>query len=366
MFLNVWRHLVSWRTRKQSITTPSEISEAAPPFPLEKLDLKNPQSFLVALKHYPHAPSVRAGIGRFVKNNLHEKLDGYIEDLLCKFALPEVIRIETVSLGDADYQNDKMNFADNDDTHLNVMKMTTFDILIKQLQLLPTIRSARLSLDGEPLLNKNHALMCKRMKLETAIPKIKFVTNGMLFNQSWCNQIAQTNIHSIWVSIDGCSPEEHNKLQLGTDYEIIKNNISMLKNALIEAGSSTQLQIINTQIQPATVTSDNEKTSIPYFLKTDFPEYNISSNYKRDDFYNVKNTNKYKTCDHPFSDLVIRKNGDITFCSNAVSEKMGNIHHDTVLDIYQSPDYISMRLAMLHKDIKGVPDICKRCKNFND
>lgn len=364
------------------IEKPVKIRPPAPPKPLKKLDLKSKDGFLVALEHYSEDMSVRAKIGRFV--GMHNESGGLevsdaIKEKLCTLALPEMVRIETVSACNLRCQHCTTGVA-YDSTDRRIMKMETFNILVEQLKQIPTIRTATLYLGGEPLLNKNHALMCKRIKEETTIQKTKFVTNGMLLTQAWCDKIADANVDSISISLDGLSPEEHNSIRVRSDYETIKKNIYMLKNTLESKGCATKLQIGNTQINTvkgASCMASKRAAVVPDFLLKDFPGYDIGSGFAMIwpgmtaeqtgiKGLTVQHTKPWSTCDHPFYDLAVRPNGDIILCCYDISGKqvMGNIHQDNILDIYQAPGYVELRRKMLDRDREAVPDICKRCWNF--
>ena len=284
-----------------------------------------------------------------------------------------MIRIETASACNLRCQHCTTGVAYGS-TDRRVMRMETFDRVIDQINRVPTIKRAVLYLGGEPLLNKNHALMCKRIKQETNIRRTKFVTNGMLIDEEWCDKLADADVDSISISIDGLSPAEHNVLRTRSDFETIRKNVWLLKNRFEQKGCQTKIQLGNTQIKR---TNDPKRAIVPDFLAKEFPGFDIGSGYAMVwpgmeaedtglDGLTVEHKSARNFCDHPFFDLAIRANGDIILCCYDISGKhvMGNVMKDEILDVYQSEAYVDLRRAMTKGDKAGVPEICRKCSNF--
>lgn len=347
--------------------------------PAKARNLKEPRDFLAALEETPNDIAVRGKIGRFIDKHLDE-FDSEAKPLygkLAKLALPDTIRIETASACNLRCIHCTTGTA-YDSTDRRVMKTETFDLLIEQIKKIPTLRTAVLYLGGEPLLNKSHATFCRRIKQETHVQKTKFVTNGELLTEEWCEKLAEADLTSISISIDGLSPEEHNALRLRSNYETIRRNIWMLHDHFQKRGVRTKIQIGNTQVldgdhrwYPGVV------APVPEFLAEEFPDFDIGSCYAMvwpgmtdneigPGLVVENNAHPRKYCDHPFYDLAVRANGDIVLCCYDISGKhvMGNVHRDDILELYQSPEYVAVRESMLNRDAAAAPKICQNCANF--
>ena len=337
--------------------------------------LADPEQFVKAFRDNPDDPEVRASIGRALGPGRLSASDaiGDIEEALARKALPTHIRIETASACNLRCQHCTTGVAYKS-TDRRVMSMDTFERVLDQVRTLPTLRTAIMYLGGEPLLNKHHATMCRRVKAETQIGTVKFVTNAMLLTEKWCDEIAAANVDGIHISIDGRSPEENDRIRVGACYERIRDNIRMLERRLREAGCRTRIMIANTVFRHP---DDLMRPTVPDFLVRDFPGFKIGSGYAMvwpgmtaqdttlDDL-RVYQEKPKRFCDHPFYDLAVRANGDVILCCYDISGRhvMGNVMKDELLELYQSEPYVQIRRAMLRHDEAAIPEVCRRCVNF--
>jgi sulfatase maturation enzyme AslB (radical SAM superfamily) len=338
-------------------------------------DLNDPEQFLKAFREQPDDPEVRAHIGHALGRGRLSESDalGDVEEALLRNALPTHIRIETASVCNLRCQHCTTGVAYKS-TDRRVMSMELFERVLAQVRTLPTLRTAIMYLGGEPLLNKHHATMCRRVKAETQIRTVKFVTNAMLLTDKWCDEIAAANVDGIHVSIDGRSPEENDRIRVGAKYETVRDNLKRLIERLREKGCSTRIMIGNTVFrQPG----DLMQPTTPEFITRDFPGFKIQSGYAMvwpgmtaeetglEDLQ-VYQEKPRQFCDHPFYDIAIRANGDVILCCYDISGRhvMGNVMDQDLLALYQSEPYVEVRRAMLRHDASAVPPVCQRCVNF--
>ena len=360
------------RLERQGI--PAARLEALSARMVEAAALDDPARFVAALRSTPDDPAVRSRIGRFLARGGAEAVDtGDLERALTMLPLPTHIRIETASVCNLRCQHCTTGVAYKS-TDRRVMSMDTFERVLDQVRTLPTLRTAIMYLGGEPLLNKHHATMCRRVKAETQIGTVKFVTNATLLTEKWCDEIAAANVDGIHISVDGRSPEENDRIRVGASYEKVRANIHMLADRLRQAGCRTRIMIGNTVFRRP---DDLIRPEAPAFLPRDFPGFKISSGYAMvwpgmtaeetslEDLH-VYQEKPRRFCDHPFYDIAIRANGDVIMCCYDISGRhvMGNVMKDDLLPLYQSEAYVQIRRAMLHHDGAAVPEICQRCVNF--
>jgi len=337
-------------------------------------DLSDPVEFVRALRARPEDPAVRSRIGRFLeRGGVDSPEAGSLEEALTRLPLPTHVRIETASACNLRCQHCTTGVAYKS-TDRRVMSLDTFERVLAQVRTLPTIRTAIMYLGGEPLLNKHHATMCRRVKQETQVTTVKFVTNAMLLTQKWCDDIAAANVDGIHVSIDGRSPEENDRIRAGASYETIRNNLRMLQRTLRAAGCRTRIVIANTVFRRP---DDLAQPSVAEFIVRDFPGIKVRSGYAMvwpgmtaeqttlDDLH-VYQEKPRRFCDHPFYDLAIRANGDIVLCCYDISGRhvMGNVMRDELVELYRSDRYAAVRRAMLRRDGGAVPEVCQRCVVF--
>jgi sulfatase maturation enzyme AslB (radical SAM superfamily) len=340
----------------------------------EQLDLSDPAQFANALRERPSEPTVRSRIGSYLGSGGVDSPEAHtLEDALVGLPLPTHIRIETASVCNLRCQHCTTGVAYKS-TDRRVMSLETFERVLGQVRTLPTIRTAIMYLGGEPLLNKHHATMCRRVKDETQVTTVKFVTNAMLLTQKWCDEIAAANVDGIHVSIDGRSPEENDRIRVGASYDVIRDNLRMLERTLRAAGSRTKIVIANTVFRRP---DDLMQPSVPEFIARDFPGFRVRPGYAMvwpgmtaaettlDDLQ-VYQEKPRRFCDHPFYDLAIRANGDVVLCCYDISGRhvMGNVMRDELVGLYQSDRYIDVRRAMLRRDGAAVPEVCQHCVVF--
>lgn len=335
-------------------------------------DLNEPAKFAEALRVTPDDPLVRSRIRNFAHLAADRQEFRELEDAFATLPLPTHIRIETASVCNLRCQHCTTGVAYKS-TDRRVMSLPMFERVLQQLRTLPTIRTAIMYLGGEPLLNKHHATMCRRVKEESQVRTVKFVTNAMLLTQKWCDEIAAAGVESIHVSIDGRSPEENDQIRVGASYGVIRDNLRMLHRTLQEAGVRTRIVIGNAVFRRP---DDLMQSSVPEFITRDFPGFKVRSGYAmvwpgmsaEDTTLDIAvyQDKPPLFCDHPFYDLGIRANGDVVLCCYDISGKhvMGNVMTDELLELYQSEPYVAIRRAMLHHDGAAVPAICQRCVNF--
>jgi radical SAM protein with 4Fe4S-binding SPASM domain len=338
-------------------------------------DAHDPEAFVAALRTRPDDPAVRSQIGSFLGTGggLADAALAEHEDALARLALPTHIRIETASVCNLRCQHCTTGVAYKS-TDRRVMSMATFERVLDQVRTLPTIRTAIMYLGGEPLLNKHHATMCRRVKAETQVTTVKFVTNAMLLNDKWCDEIAAADVDRIHISVDGRSPEENDRIRAGASYETIRDNVHRLVARLRAAGSRTRVVIGNTVFRRP---DDLIQPTVPEFLVRDFPGLRVTSGYAMvwpgmtaadtslDDVA-VYQKKPRRFCDHPFYDLAVRANGDVILCCYDISGQhvMGNVMEHDLRALYESEAYVQVRRAMLHHDESAIPPVCRRCVNF--
>ncbi|NIM04060.1 MAG: radical SAM protein [Armatimonadetes bacterium] len=70
---------------------------------------------------------------------------------------------------------------------------------------------------GEPLLHPNFFAICKSLRARGVSVKIE--TNGVFVDETMADRIAELGLRSVQLSVDGATPETHEKLRLRGDWE---------------------------------------------------------------------------------------------------------------------------------------------------
>ncbi|MFZ5775068.1 MAG: tetratricopeptide repeat protein [Thermodesulfobacteriota bacterium] len=256
-------------------------------------------------------------------------------------------------------------------TNRTVMTPELFDTLIQQMRGIRNIIDCVLYLGGEPLLNRNLAQMCRRVKEETSVTTTSFNTNAMLVTEEICRQLQGARVNRIQISVDGRSPDENDQIRQGSCYATVAKNIRLLKESL----PTTQICIANTVIKRR---DDPDVPEAPEFLRHDFPDLPIDTTYAmrwpglsdRTMLGRHMQTSKLPAkgyCNKPFTEMVVRANGDITLCCYDIlgEHVMGNIMRDNLLDVWKSSAYQELRAAILENQPESLPAVCRNCAIYS-
>jgi MoaA/NifB/PqqE/SkfB family radical SAM enzyme len=103
------------------------------------------------------------------------------------------------------------------------MTAGTFNLLIKSLEALPFRPDVFFGGFGEPLLLPNIAEMVARAK--AVVGKVELITNGMLLTEQCSRELIEAGLDTLWVSLDGATPESYADVRLGAALPQILENI---------------------------------------------------------------------------------------------------------------------------------------------
>lgn len=255
-------------------------------------------------------------------------------------------------------------------TERRLLKPEMFERILRNLKGIEGLVSGVMYLGGEPLMNPQLESMIRRLRDETSIDQIHFVTNAMLATEERCRALAECGVEKIYVSIDGRSPEENDAIRRGSHYPTVRRNLALMRRYLEPAG--VKLIISNNILRRP---GDPPAATVPAFLVQDFPGLPIATNYaykwpgwtqtgeEAALVVEVDPGRRRGFCGAPFTETVIRPNGDVTLCCYDISgiEVMGNLGRDTLEDIWNGERYRALRLAMMAGDEAALPGVCRTC-----
>lgn len=264
-----------------------------------------------------------------------------------KLAMPQVIRIEPSGLCNFRCCHCPVGLGLNKTA--GIMSRETFDKIYERIKHLH-IRVAVLYHGGEPLLNKNIFYFIEKMAKISG--RMKMVSNGSLLTDEAIEKVLNSFLELIEFSFDGQSPEENNKIRVGSDFEKISKQIIKLLEKRKKMGSNIRVVISNTQISSRN--SKIEEIKPPAYLLETFKDWLGEMSILS--FYAIKwpgypgeiNKNKKairNSCDHIQSTITIRWNGDIAPCCYDLTSKkiMGNILQTSLEEIWNNKAYQDMR-----------------------
>ena len=115
-----------------------------------------------------------------------------------------------------------------------VMRKETFALIIDQLHRF--VRHINLFYLGEPLLCKNLPWMIQYARNHKI--KVSVSTNLNVFNEKICDDLINTGLDYLIVSLDGVSQNTYATYRIGGNYDRVLNNIRLLANRKRELGSA--------------------------------------------------------------------------------------------------------------------------------
>lgn len=283
--------------------------------------------------------------------------------------LPTRVRIETSSACNLRCRHCTTGVAYRS-TDRRLLKPELFERVLRDLKGMEALVSCVMYLGGEPMMNPHLEAMIRRVRDETSATQIHFVTNAMLVTEERCRALADCGVEKIIVSIDGRTPEENDAIRRGSHYPTVRRNLNLLRRHLEPAG--VELAISNNILRrpddpPAAVT--------PAFLIRDFPGLPIATNYaykwpgwtqEAEETALAVEADPGRRrgfCCAPFTETVVRPNGDVTLCCYDISgiEVMGNLGQGSLEEIWNGERYRALRLAMMAGDEAALPAVCRNC-----
>jgi len=280
--------------------------------------------------------------------------------------MPRVIRIEPSAVCNFSCQHCPVGLKLN--KSIGIMSRETFEIIFERSKHL-RFKWAVLYHGGEPLLNNNLFYFIK--KISQISKMVKVVCNGSLLTDEMITKILGSKLNLIDFSLDGLSPEENNRIRVGSNFERISKQIIKLLQQREKIGSKIQVYISNIQIPERLGKSAKlKKIRIPAYFKKVFGKWHKHIIIRS--YYSMRwpgyPSNKHKSnrivrnyCDSIQNVVTIRWNGDIVpCCYDLLSTKiMGNIIRTPLEKIWNNKVYRDMR-QNVHD--YNPPSLCFGCK----
>jgi MoaA/NifB/PqqE/SkfB family radical SAM enzyme len=116
---------------------------------------------------------------------------------------------------------------------MGMMTEATFEQVIRGLQAYDPHPSVFFGGFGEPLSHPRIVDMVARAK--TVSNKVELITNGMLLTEECSRALIQAGLSTLWVSVDGATPESYADIRLGAALPDIFKNIARYRDLYRQA-----------------------------------------------------------------------------------------------------------------------------------
>lgn len=108
------------------------------------------------------------------------------------------------------------------------MNEATFKRLLESLKNFPSRPDVFFGGFGEPLMMPDIAGMVAQVKALAG--KVELITNGMLLSERLSHELIQAGLDTLWVSVDGATPEHFADVRLGAALPTVLDNIIRFSN----------------------------------------------------------------------------------------------------------------------------------------
>lgn len=243
------------------------------------------------------------------------------------------------------------------------MPMPLFRDIIDQIcQNRPLVK---LYLSGEPLLHERLFDMIDYATAHNCTTMIH--TNGTLLTEAVTEKLLASNLTSISISFDGCSPEIYEQLRPPARFDKVQSNIHryLQRRKANHRGPHCTIEIIRMRQTCDLIDDFVKRWKAAGADAVHVTEYMTWLGSVEDRRVQRPGTDeKYSPCEAPFRHGCILSDGTVVPCCMDVNGKLplGNVTRNHFLDLWAGNDYRQLRLQMLAGDLP-IHSICRRCDN---
>ena len=206
------------------------------------------------------------------------------------------------------------------------------------------------TLDGEPFMNKNFALLC-RSAIKFGFRNMYFATNGMLLSQNIIEALPSGGNYTLTIDYTSDALFFERIRGTTTSWERIRSNIQRILD-------DPSLQHIKIEIQDILTYENLRKETLEQKhreLKALFRDQNRRLTIHRKTFHNAAGTveklvetsskRRYHLCPYPWTSFSIASNGDVVACCRDLRHQtvLGNILTQPLNDIWRGSAFAELR-----------------------
>lgn len=261
----------------------------------------------------------------------------------------------------------------NKEERHKIMSLSDFKHVIDGLKSFPEkIKVIYLYGFGEPLLNPDFIEMAKYLKAADVCREIRLVTNGYLMNPKLNDQLVESGIDLIRISIEALNDKDYKKIcGVNLRYEDFVANIADLYKK-----SRGKLQV-GCKIVNATISSEDDTKLFheiydsisdfawvedivggwPEFEEMVYPE---GQQIEADNW--IWKSDHYTKCSFSLVMMMVHSNGVVSPCPNdwKIAHDMGNAFENTLPDIWSSEKWKKFQLLHVEEGREKIP-FCQHC-----
>ena len=194
--------------------------------------------------------------------------------------------------------------------------------------------------------------------------RVKFHTNGTLMTPELAQKILEAGPDLVSFSVDGFTKEVYEKIRVGASFVGTVNNISYFLKLKRDKGFKKPYTIIE-QIEFPEVSAsiyEDRKKFTKYFKKLGLDEIIFKKLYNWAGYLGEPGGERtYTMCTFLWYSSAIFWDGTVSPCPQDYygKLKLGNVKENSLRDIWNGEDYVSLRKQML-RDVEGLIP-CNKC-----
>ncbi len=224
---------------------------------------------------------------------------------------------------------------------------------------------------GEPLLNKDFVKMVKYLKEKDCCDMIRTTTNGSLLNRRLIDELVDSGIDYIKISIEGLAASDYKQLcDVDVDFDEIVANIAYLyekSRGKLEIGTKIIASVFKSlEDRQRYLDLFSPITDYTYIrnVQTNWAEFDgmVVPEGTEDGKYCNNKIPPYDICSYPLTHMIVHSNGDIGLCCYDWKHETSytNATVTTIPEAWNSKELKKIRLLHLTGRRSELP-YCSSC-----
>jgi radical SAM protein with 4Fe4S-binding SPASM domain len=255
----------------------------------------------------------------------------------------------------------------------SMLSFEKFQDICSQIQKFGRVKTIRLWIMGEPLLNKNLVKMINLAKELNISDKIELTTNASALTKELSLQLIESKLDLLKISIYGVDSRHHEITQSNVGVNKIKDNVDyFFKNRtvgvnkviakLIDPIDSEQVKLFKEIYEPI---SDEVQIDSPHSWTDSNDNTILTKVYSSEQLKSMVSSKIKEVCPFPFYTLAIHSDGEVSVCCVDWSKKtsIGNCFKTPLEVLWKSNSLKDFRKMHIQRKA-NFNSACNGCSYF--